>query len=102
MTYLAWICAVLFMICLSALATLGFDFPKQSDQEKYPRAIASDMSSVPHGWLVLLLLGMSFCFVYGVGFKARNRFLAFLFSPLVAWTCVGVASFMIFFQTPVA
>ena len=32
----------------------------------YPRAIASDMSSVPHGWLVLLLLGMSFCFVYGV------------------------------------
>ena len=64
----------------------------------YPRAIASDMSSVPHGWLVLLLLGMSFCFVYGVGFKARNRFLAFLFSPLVAWTCVGVASFMIFFS----
>ena len=31
----------------------------------YPRAIASDMTSVPHGWLVLLLLGMSFCFVYG-------------------------------------
>ena len=61
----------------------------------YPRAIASDMSS-----LVLLLLGMSFCFVYGVGFKARNRFLAFLFSPLVAWTCVGVASFMIFFRHP--
>ena len=67
----------------------------------YPRAIAADMTSVPHGWLVLLLLGMSFCFVYGVGFKAKNRLLA-LFSPLVAWTCVGVASFMIFFQTPVA
>ena len=32
----------------------------------YPRAIASDMTSVPHGWLVLLLLGMSFCFVYGL------------------------------------
>ena len=63
----------------------------------YPRAIASDMTSVPHGWLVLLLLGMSF---YGVGFKAKNRFLAFLFSPLVAWTCVGVASFMIFFRHP--
>ena len=56
----------------------------------YPRAIASDMTSVPHGWLVLLLLG----------FKAKNRFLAFLFSPLVAWTCVGVASFMIFFRHP--
>lgn len=66
----------------------------------YPRAIASDMTSVPHGWLVLLLLGMSFCFVYGVGFKAKNRSLAFLFSPLVAWTCVGVASFMIFFRHP--
>ena len=66
----------------------------------YPRAIASDMTSVPHGWLVLLLLGMSFCFVYGVGFKAKNRFLTFLFSPLVAWTCVGVASFMIFFRHP--
>lgn len=33
MTYIAWICAVLFMICLSALATLGFDFPDQSDKE---------------------------------------------------------------------
>ena len=81
MTYLTWICAVLFMICLSAGPSLL-------------------MTSVPHGWLVLLLLGMSFCFVYGVGFKAKNRFLAFLFSPLVAWTCVGVASFMIFFRHP--
>lgn len=33
MTYIAWICAVLFMICLSALATLGFDFPNQCDKE---------------------------------------------------------------------
>ena len=65
-------------------------------------SVAAFVIIYPHGWLVLLLLGMSFCFVYGVGFKARNRFLAFLFSPLVAWTCVGVASFMIFFQTPVA
>lgn len=47
----------------------------------YPRAIASDMSSVPHGWLVLLLLGMSFCFVYGVGFKARNSILSLLILP---------------------
>ena len=33
----------------------------------YPRAIASDMTDVPHGWLVLLLIGMSLCFVHGVG-----------------------------------
>lgn len=66
----------------------------------YPRAIASDMTSVPHGWLVLLLLGMSFCFVYGVGLQSQKSILGFLFSPLVAWTCVGVASFMIFFRHP--
>lgn len=64
----------------------------------YPRAIASDMSSVPHGWLVLLLLGMSFCFVYGVGFKARNRFLAFLFSPLVAMDLCRSGKFHDFFS----
>lgn len=64
----------------------------------YPRAVAKDMTSVPHGWLVLLLLGMSFCFVYGVGFKAKNRLLNLLFSPLVAWSCVALASYMIFLK----
>ena len=45
----------------------------------YPRAIASDMTDVPHGWLVLLLIGMSLCFVHGVGFKTNSRILNIIF-----------------------
>ena len=45
----------------------------------YPRAVASDMTDVPHGWLVLLLIGMSLCFVHGVGFKTNSRILNIIF-----------------------
>ena len=66
----------------------------------YPRWIAGDMNAVPHGWLVLLLLGMSFSFVYGVGFRPRNRLLAFLFSPPVAWTLIFVSASVIYLEGP--
>ncbi len=66
----------------------------------YPRFIAADMKSVPHFWLVLLLLGMSFCFVYGVGFRLRNPFLKLLFSPLVAWPLVLVSGYVLLANGP--
>ena len=66
----------------------------------YPRAIASDMTDVPHGWLVLLLIGMSLCFVHGVGFKTNSRILNIIFSPLVAWPCVAAAGYIILSQGP--
>lgn len=77
-----------FMIALSVAALIIF----------YPRAVASDMTSVPHGRLVVLLLGMSFCFIYGVGFSPCNRFLKVLFSPLVAWPLVALGAFTVFLR----
>lgn len=51
----------------------------------YPRAIADDMTSVPHGALVGLLIGMSCAWVWGLGFVPQNRLLRLFFSPIVAW-----------------
>lgn len=50
----------------------------------FPRLVAIDMHAVPHGWLVCLLLGMSFAYVHGFGFIPENKTLKILFSPLVA------------------
>lgn len=58
----------------------------------YPRFIATDMHSVPHGWLAVLMLGMSACFVYGSGFRPDNRFLRILFSAPIAWALVAVGA----------
>lgn len=51
----------------------------------YPRAIADDMTSVPHGALVGLLIGMSCAWVWGLGFVPKHRLLRLFFSPVVAW-----------------
>ena len=65
----------------------------------YPRAIASDMTSVPHGWLVLLLLGMSFCFVYGVG--CQKSILGLLIFSVGRMDLCRSGEFHDFFQAPV-
>lgn len=51
----------------------------------YPRAIASDMTDVPHGALVGLLCGMSICWVYGLGFVPKTRALRWIFTPALGW-----------------
>ncbi len=51
----------------------------------YPRLIAEDSAGVPHGFLVVLLMGMSAAWVHGFGFIPENRTLRVLFSPWVAW-----------------
>jgi putative cyd operon protein ybgE len=53
------------------------------------------MHAVPHGWLVCLLLGMSFAYVHGFGFIPENKTLKILFSPLVAWPLMIVGATMI-------
>lgn len=62
----------------------------------YPRAIASDMSSVPHGWLVLLLLGMSSAWVYGLGFQPEHRLLRGCFHPVTAWLLMTLGAWHVF------
>lgn len=61
----------------------------------FPRWIAIDMNTVPHGWLICLLCGMSFSYVHGFGFVPENKILQALFSPLVAWTSIILGSVMI-------
>ena len=61
----------------------------------FPRLIAVDMHSVPHGWLVCLLAGMSFSYVYGFGFIPENKTLRILFSPVIAWPLMIIGALMI-------
>lgn len=62
----------------------------------YPRAIATDMTTVPHGWLVLLLFGMSAAWVYGLGFTPENRWLRCFFHPVTAWLLMLVGAWRVF------
>lgn len=62
----------------------------------FPRTIALDMHSVPHGWLVLLMFGMSFGYVHGIGFVPHNPWLKTVFSPWVAWPLMLLGSVMVF------
>lgn len=61
----------------------------------FPRLVAVDMHSVPHGWLVCLLAGMSFSYVYGFGFIPENKTLRILFSPVIAWPLMIIGALMI-------
>ncbi len=56
----------------------------------YPRLIAQTAADVPHGFLVVALLGMSFAWVHGFGFVPENRFLRIAFSPLIAWPLMAI------------
>ena len=61
----------------------------------YPRAIATDMHSVPHGWLVCLMIGMSAAYVHGFGFTPQHSLLKRFFSPWVAWPLITIGAVMI-------
>lgn len=63
----------------------------------YPRLIASEMKDVPHGWLVLTMFGMSFLFVYGIGFSPRNKFLKYVMHPVTGWAALLLGSINVFF-----
>lgn len=64
----------------------------------YPRLVAEDTASVPHGWLVLLLMGMSAAWVHGFGFIPENRILRVLFSPVVAWPVMAIGAWAVFLR----
>jgi cyd operon protein YbgE len=58
----------------------------------YPRFFAQSMHEVPHGWLALLMIGMSLAYVHGVGYVPRTRLLRPVFGPLAAWPLIGLAA----------
>ena len=61
----------------------------------YPRAIATDMHSVPHGWLVCLMIGMSAAYVHGFGFIPKHPILKRFFSPWIAWPMIVIGAVML-------
>jgi predicted membrane protein len=61
----------------------------------YPRFIAQSMHEVPHGWLALLMIGMSLAYVHGVGYVPTTRWLRPLFGPLAAWPLIALAAAML-------
>ena len=67
----------------------------------YPRLIAETSTSVPHGFFVLMMIGMSFCWVHGFGFIPQNRALRVCFSPVVAWPLIalGLSAEQMHFRT---
>ena len=62
----------------------------------YPRAIAPDSESVPHGWLDLMLFGMSLCWLYGFGFTPKRRIFRILLHPILGWICLGIGVWKVF------
>ena len=62
----------------------------------YPRLIAAESTQVPHGWLVMLLMGMSLCWIFGFGLTPKNRLLAALI-PIVGWIFLLIATWKVFF-----
>ena len=63
----------------------------------FPRLIATDMHTVPHGQLVVLMLGMSAAYVHAFGFTPENRWLKWIFSPVVAWPLLLLGSWGVFY-----
>lgn len=64
----------------------------------YPRLVAEDTASVPHGFLVVLLMGMSAAWVHGFGFVPENRILRVLFSPVVSWPVMLFGAWGVFLR----
>lgn len=64
----------------------------------YPRLVAEDSASVPHGFLAVLLMGMSAAWVHGFGFVPERRVLRIIFSPLVAWPLIAVGVWGVFLR----
>lgn len=62
----------------------------------YPRAIATDGVSVPHGWFVLMMIGMSICWISGFGFIPQNRWLKYAFSLPVGWILLLIGAWKVF------
>ncbi len=62
----------------------------------YPRAVAADGASVPHGWFVLMMMGMSICWICGFGFAPENRWLRRLLSLPVGWSMLLIGAWQVF------
>ena len=62
----------------------------------YPRAVATYGASVPHGGVVLMMMGMSICWICGFGFTPESRWLRRLLSLPVGWTMLLIGAWQVF------
>ena len=73
-TGMARMLSLLMAVALATLITL------------YPLPLAH----MSHGMLTLLVWGICAGFVHGVGFDPQSRVWRWLFSPVLAWTLMGL------------
>ena len=64
----------------------------------YPRLVAADSASVPHGFLAVMLMGISAAWVHGFGFIPEHRLLRIVFSPIIAWPLIALGAWGVFFR----
>ncbi len=53
----------------------------------------ASFTHLPHSLLSLSMLGISGCFVQGVGFEPRHPVPRLLFSPFISWPLLSLALF---------
>lgn len=51
----------------------------------------ASLTHLPHSVLSLVMLGLSGCFVQGVGFEPRHPLPRLLFSPFISWPLLSLA-----------
>lgn len=66
----------------------------------HPAAIVDQQGNYSHGWLMLVMLGISAGFVHGVGFYPRARIWKLLFGPYLGWPAMALGYFFLISAQP--
>jgi len=56
-----------------------------------PNLIVGEDGAYSHGFVSLVMLAISGCYVHGIGFVPRNYLALVLFSPYVCWPVLFIA-----------
>ena len=54
----------------------------------WPKILIGDAGHVDHGYVTLLLLANSICFVHGLGYKPTTTIWRYFFTPVLGWPLV--------------
>lgn len=57
-----------------------------------PFVLGKDVGGARHGWLMLLLIGVSGAWGHALGYEARNRWIRTWMQPYVTWPLIIAAS----------
>jgi predicted membrane protein len=62
----------------------------------FPFLAATQATAMNQSIILIMLLGISGAFVYGVGFRIQNKFLASITSPAVTWPLITAGAVCLF------